>query len=150
MGRTAEGRFQDAFLETMRSQGCICQKFNDLYSEGIFDTLIKFPHHIIVPGMGAPLRGAWVELKAFTEWPKRKTSHLPAKVKPTTAQIRWGRAFETDVIPCWFLIDTPDGWLIVEQDGLEALWALTIEEVKPLVTQGKVTIGRMLQGVRRG
>ena len=142
MSRGPEGRFQDHFLEIVRSQGCACQKFNDLYSEGIPDTLIKLP--VASPtGVHSP----WIELKAIDAWPKRMTSKLPKKSKPTIAQMRWMTSFSSDSAPCWVLLNTPDGWLAMDHSVVERIWSLPISAVKPLMHKEKPTIGRVLRSI---
>jgi hypothetical protein len=144
MSRSAEGKFQDTFLEVARAQGCSCQKFNDLFSEGIPDTLVMFPETVPMPN-GPFLLGMWVELKAVKVWPKRMTSHLPAKAKPSGGQIRWLKAFDRYQMPCLVLIGTPGGWLCIPQDKIEWLWSLTITEIVPMLNKEKPTVGRILR-----
>lgn len=142
MKRGPEGKFQDSLLEIFRSQGAVCQKFNDLYSEGIPDIYVRFP------GMLIPRHpSVWIELKAVEEWPKRETSPLPARFKPTQAQIRWMNAFATDRCPCWVIVNTPGGWVAFDHKETESVWKMPISEVKKHLNVEKPTIGRVMRGV---
>ena len=143
MSRGPEGRFQDRWLGIIRSQGCVCQKFNDLFSEGIPDTLVKLP--VATPwGVRTP----WVELKAIERWPKRETTKLPKKSKPTSAQMRWMNSFATDSAPCWVVLNTPDGWLAVDHSVVEKAWSLPISDVRLLLVKEKPTVGRVMRSIR--
>jgi len=143
MSRGPEGRFQDRLLDILRSQGCVCQKFNDLFSEGIPDTFIKLP---VATPWG--IEAAWIELKAIDSWPKREKTLLPKKSKPSTAQIRWMNSFATDSAPCWVLLNTPNGWIVMDHGAVEEFWSLPSSVVKTRLDTGTPTMGRILRLIR--
>jgi len=143
MSRGPEGRFQDTLLDTFRSQGCVCQKFNDLFSEGIPDVHVKFP----LP-MPQGIQTPWIELKAIKAWPKRTPTKLPPKSKPTLAQMRWMSSFATDSAPCWVVLNTPDGWLAVDHGAVEKIWSLPTSAVKTKLVREKPTVGRVMRSIR--
>lgn len=145
MSRGPEGRFQDRFLEILRAQGMICQKFNDLYTEGIPDILVKFSM-VLIRGICA----AWIELKAIDEWPKRETTKLPAKAIPTPDQVRWMRNFATLSVPCWVILNTPDGWLAYDHSAVEIVASWPVSEVKKHLCTEKPTLGRILRNLYEG
>jgi hypothetical protein len=129
-------------LDILRSQGCVCQKFNDLFSEGIPDILVKLP---VATPWG--IRTPWVELKAIDQWPKRETTKLPRKSKPTPAQMRWMNSFATDSAPCWVLLNTPDGWIAMDHDAVEEFWSLPISDVRKRLDKNTPTMGRILRSI---
>jgi hypothetical protein len=142
--RGPEGKFQDRFLAALRGQGMVCQKFNDLYSEGIPDTMGVLPLQSLPFNWMGPI-GAWMELKAITSWPLRAKTKLPTKSKPTAGQIRWMTAFHTRQMPCYAILDTPDGWIAVEHTQIEWLWALPWPEVKRRVSDTPISYGTILR-----
>lgn len=142
MRRKSEGKFQDKCLETWRASGLCVQKFNDLFSEGIPDTFIKPPTEVPYG-----VNGAWIELKSFDEWPKRDTSPMPKKAKPTEGQMRWMHAFATRTVPCWVLVNTPGGWLIFDHTEIEEAWTRPWTSFRAHLQTERPTLGRMLRGV---
>ncbi len=142
MKRGPEGKFQDNLLTTLRSAGMTCQKFNDLYSEGIPDTLVKFSM-VVLRGICA----AWIELKAIDEWPKRETTKLPKDAIPTEAQARWMRNFATLSVPCWVILNTPDGWMAYDHTAIDMVASWPVSEVKKHLCTEKPTLGRILRNL---
>ena len=142
MSRGPEGRFQDRLLDLWRKSGIVCQKFNDLFSEGIPDVHAKLP---VVGSKG--VQCPWIELKAIASWPKRQTTKLPLKSKPTPAQLRWMNSFATDSAPCWVALNTPDGWIAMDHVAAEEFWSLPISAVKSRLSKDQPTFGRILRSI---
>lgn len=142
MKRGPEGRFQDSLLKILRSQGISCQKFNDLYSEGIPDIYLRLPGNLS--------KSAWIELKAISEWPKRETSFLPPRFRPTEAQIRWMRAFSSGDCPCWVILNTPGGWIAFDHTEVDEMWNIPVSELKRYCETEPPTIGRILRSIYEG
>lgn len=142
MRRGTEGKFQDTLLKILRSQGLSCQKFNDLYSEGIPDIYIRFPENVH--------HSAWIEIKALSEWPKRETSKLPPRFRPTEAQTRWMNAFSSQYTPCWVIVNTPHGWFAMDHSHIEKIWNIPVCELKKYLEKDPPTIGRIIRSVYEG
>jgi hypothetical protein len=150
VSRGPEGNFQDRLLDILRSQGLVVQKFNDLYTEGIPDTLVRLPLPMPIPShdrLPSWIQSVWIELKAFDEWPKRETSLMPTKTKPSDGQIRWAKNFHTEAVPCWVLVNTPGGWIVADHTRIEWLWSLPISQIKQMVIKESPTMGRMMRSL---